>query len=110
MTTQLTDHELDAIEAGIDNMDYSGVTVQRLIDEVRRQRAVLDQVDASSRRIEQGIDRVAAQNEILRQALEHLDRIIAIKESDSGLMPLLVAINTAKAWRQAQAGDQDVNL
>lgn len=35
--------------------------VQRLVAEIRRQRALLDQVDAASKRIEAGIDRITAQ-------------------------------------------------
>lgn len=57
-TKPMTDKELKEIERGIDNMDYSGATVQRLVEEVRRQRSVLDQVDVDTKQIDEKLDRI----------------------------------------------------
>jgi hypothetical protein len=97
----LSDKVINRIEAGIDEMSYTGGDVQRLINEIRRQRAVLDQVDSGAKRIEQGLDRVADQNAVLVEALNHLDTIIAAYNAD-GIMPLVNACRAAKEWRAAE--------
>lgn len=55
-SSQITPDELNTIEAGINNMDYSGATVQCLIDEIRRQRELIDLYDIEEHRLRSAIE------------------------------------------------------
>lgn len=101
MTTSkpLSERKIAQIERGIDDLHYTGDDVQLLINEIRRQRAVLDQIDAQAKRIDAGLDRVSDQTAELLTALTHLDKIINAYQSTNALGPMLIAIREAKEWR-----------
>ncbi len=113
--TMLTADDLNAIEAGIDDMSYSGATVQRLVDEIRQYKAkadisicawcgqecpkesgaIAEHVLACEKRPEK---KLAEEIIKLGEALSYLDAIIAAYEADDR-GSLVVACELAKQWR-----------